>query len=189
MLRGVRIRKDHRVNFPLVLVGFGGGLFVTNMAVKEKDDCLLTLNKISIKVEYVTGISIKCFPSSQLNLRLHSLCSGSEFAVIRHPDAPLQYHCYMNLLIDQPQFHLSLDTLWSLDDLLQSINEFISTFLGRWKSFPPTMSKYMIEVGILHALCTDSKFPSLRLIKEQNVEPGHDLTVVTTNLVRLASYE
>lgn len=55
MIRGIRIRKEHRADFPFVLVGFGGGLFVSNMGSKEREDCLFTLQKILVKVEYVAG--------------------------------------------------------------------------------------------------------------------------------------
>lgn len=53
MLRGIRIRSEHQHDFPSVLVGFGGGMLLSSMAVRE--DCLITLQKIIMKADYVEG--------------------------------------------------------------------------------------------------------------------------------------
>lgn len=78
---------------------------------------------------------------------------------VQRPKAAPQFHCYINLLIDQPQLHLSLETLWSVDDSLKSTKEFMDAFVGRWKTSPPTMSHYLIDFGILHAIYTNFTAP------------------------------
>lgn len=55
VFRGVRIQREHYAEFPLVLIGYGGGLFVANMAAKDREDCLFTLQRIMAKVEYMPG--------------------------------------------------------------------------------------------------------------------------------------
>lgn len=92
---------------------------------------------------------------------------GPEYAAFKHPEAPPQYHCYLSLLVDQPQLHLSLDTLWGLEDLSSSIKQFVYRFFDQWKTSPPTMSDYLIESGIIHIAHTRFNFPFVALSKSR----------------------
>lgn len=53
ILRGVRIRNEHRRNFPALLVGFGGGILVSNMV--QREDCLITIQKVVLNVSCMEG--------------------------------------------------------------------------------------------------------------------------------------
>lgn len=38
-----------------MLIGFGGGVFVSNMSSKDREDCLFTLQKVLVKMDYIQG--------------------------------------------------------------------------------------------------------------------------------------